>query len=213
MNIVRSSATLSLALALTACTKTEQKPADSTAITTAPVDSTTTTTVTTSNTQTSPPTQPPGGVATPSDAWVITEGGIGKLRAGMTVAEAKAAVPGFSVPASRDSAACTYGKANSLPAGVWVMVEGGKVVRAEVRKGDVATSTGARIGDSEERIKTLYPNASSSPHKYTPGGHYLTVPGSGATSDNRIIFETDGKKVVTYRAGVRPQVEYVEGCG
>jgi len=132
----------------------------------------------------------------------------------MTVAEAKAVVPGFTVPASRDSTACTYGKANSLPAGVNVMVEGGKIVRVEVRRGDVATSAGARIGDSEERIKTLYPNASASPHKYTPGGHYLTVgPASGADSAFRIIFETDGKRVTTYRAGTRPQVEYVEGCG
>jgi len=209
MNIVRTSAALSLALALAACVKTEQKPADSTTITTTPVD--TTTTVTTSNTQTSTQPQPPGGVATPSDGWVVTEGGIGKLRAGMTVAEAKAAVPGFSVPASRDSTACTYGKANSLPAGVFVMVEGGKVVRVEVRKGDVATSAGARIGDTEERIKTLYPNATSSPHKYTAGGHYLTVVPAGG-GDSRIIFETDGKKVVNYRAGLRPQVEYVEGC-
>jgi hypothetical protein len=211
MNIVRPSVVLTVALVLSACVKTEQKPADSTAITTARVDSTSTT-VTTSNTQTSPPTQPPGGVATPSDGWVVTEGGIGKLRAGMTVAEAKAAVPGFSVPASRDSTACTYGKATSLPAGVFVMVEGGKVVRVEVRKGDVATSAGARIGDTEARINTLYPNATSSPHKYTPGGHYLTVVPAGG-GDSRIIFETDGKKVVNYRAGLRPQVEYVEGCG
>lgn len=28
----------------------------------------------------------------------------------------------------------------------------------------------------------------------------------------RIIFKTDGKRVVKYRAGLRPQVEYVEGC-
>jgi hypothetical protein len=155
----------------------------------------------------------PGRVATPPTDWVVTEHGIGNLRAGMTVAEAKAVVPGFSVPASRDSAACTYGKASSL-AGVNVMVEGGKVVRVEVRRGDVATSTGARIGDSEERIKTLYPGVSVTPHKYTPAGHYLTaVPASAADGAYRIVFETDGKRVTTYRAGVKPQVEYVEGCG
>ncbi len=90
------------------------------------------------------------------------------------------------------------------------MVEGGKVVRVEVWRGDIATSTGARIADSEATIKTLYPSVTVSPHKYTPGGHYLTVAPAGAAS--RIIFETDGKKVVNYRAGLRPQVEYVEGC-
>lgn len=210
MNIVRSSvASLCLALAMVACVKTEQKPADSTAVTTTAADSSTTTTTTT--TQTSPPVQPPGGVATPSNAWVVTEHGIGKLTAGMTVAEAKAAVPGFSVPASRDSTACTYGKANSLPAGVFVMVEGGKVARVEVRRGSVATSAGAKIGDSEERIKSLYPSATSTPHKYLPAGHYLNYAPSG--SNDKIVFETDGKRVTTYRAGMQPQVDYVEGCG
>jgi hypothetical protein len=31
--------------------------------------------------------------------------------------------------------------------------------------------------------------------------------------NNRIVFETDGKKVVKYRSGRLPAVEYVEGCG
>jgi hypothetical protein len=84
-------------------------------------------------------------------------------------------------------------------------------VRVEVRRGTIATSTGARIGDSEDKIKTLYPGqVSVTPHKYTQGGHYLTV--TPPSSTDRIIFETDGKKVVNYRAGQRPQVEYVEGC-
>jgi hypothetical protein len=28
----------------------------------------------------------------------------------------------------------------------------------------------------------------------------------------RLIFETDGKVVTSYRAGHEPEVEYVEGC-
>lgn len=129
----------------------------------------------------------------------------------MTVAEARAVVPAFSVAASRDSTACTYAKTNGLPPGVMVMLEGGKIVRVEVRRGTIATSTGARIGDSEDRIKTLYSGqVTVSPHKYTPAGHYLTV--APSSSADRIIFETDGKRVVNYRAGQRPQVEYVEGC-
>jgi hypothetical protein len=204
MRIGRSSVALSFALALGACAKADEHLSDST----------TTTTVTSSSTESSQQTQPPGGAATPPTAWVVTERGIGNLRAGMTVAEARVVVPGFTVPASRDSTACTYGKASSLPAGVNVMVEGGKVVRVEVRRGDVATSAGARIGDSEERIKTLYPGVSVTPHKYTSGGHYVTVvPASAADSAYRIIFETDGKRVTNYRAGTRPQIEYVEGCG
>lgn len=187
MHFIRPSVAFSLALALAACAKADEHPVDSTSITT-----------------TSEPA-----------AWTVTERGIGNLRAGMTVAEVRAAVPAFSVAASRDSTACTYARTNGLPAGVMVMLEGGKVVRVEVRRGATATSTGARIGDSEDKIKALYPGqVSVSPHKYTTGGHYLTVvPPSSADATYRIIFETDGKRVVNYRAGLKPQVEYVEGCG
>jgi hypothetical protein len=217
MNVIRPSVVFSLALALGACAKVENKPADSTSVTTS-TDSTSSTTTTTppvtppSTSGNAPQPQPPGGVQTPEPAtWTVTENGIGNLRVGMTAAEAKAVVPVFSVAASRDSTACTYSRTNGLPPGVMVMLEGGKIVRVEVRRGTIATSTGARIGDSEDKIKTLYPGqVSVTPHKYTQGGHYLTV--TPPSSTDRIIFETDGKKVVNYRAGQRPQVEYVEGC-
>jgi hypothetical protein len=88
------------------------------------------------------------------------------------------------------------------------------LVRVEVRRGATATSAGARIGDSQDKIKALYPGQVSVSHKYTTGDHYLTVvPPSSADATYRIIFETDGKRVVNYRAGLKPQVEYVEGCG
>lgn len=131
----------------------------------------------------------------------------------MTAEEAQGEYPTFRVPKSQDGSACSYATLNGWPAGIGVMVDGGKVVRVEVRRGNFATSTGARIGDTEERIQSLYPGqVTVSPHKYTDG-HYLTVtPTAEADSANRIIFETDGRRVVNYRAGVRPQVEYVEGC-
>jgi hypothetical protein len=51
------------------------------------------------------------------------------------------------------------------------------------------------------------------PHKYTDG-HYLIVPlGTGPDSLSRLVFETDEKgRVSTFRAGLYPQVEWVEGC-
>jgi hypothetical protein len=131
----------------------------------------------------------------------------------MTVAEAQTAYPTFKVASSPDGSPCSYAMLDGWPAGIGVMVDAGKVVRVEVRRGNFATSTGARIGDTEERIKSLYPGqVTVSPHKYTDG-HYLTVaPTAEADSANRIIFETDGRNVMNYRAGVRPQVGYVEGC-
>ena len=49
------------------------------------------------------------------------------------------------------------------------------------------------------------------PHKYTgPLGHYLNIKNPDGRVE--IVFETDGTKVLNYRAGVQPQVQYVEGC-
>jgi hypothetical protein len=206
---VKPSFILPLAFTLAACARVEEKPADTSTITTS------------STTQTSTQAEPAAATTAPAPApdtskpatsWAVTENGIGKLAAGMTVAEAKAAYPSFSVPAG-DPSACGYAKMNGLPSGVAVMVEAGKVARVEVRSGSVATSTGARIGDSEAKIKSLYPNQIAvTPHKYETAGHYLTVTPAGS-ANNRIIFETDGKRVTNYRAGARPQVEYVERCG
>ena len=133
----------------------------------------------------------------------------------MTVAEARA-VTGNALelpPSSKDPNACDDVELAGGPPGVSFMVEGGRVVRVDVQSGRVQTAEGARIGDTEERVKMLYGDrVAVTPHKYTDG-HYLTVrPKAVADSAFRIIFETDGHVVTMYRAGIRPPVEYVEGC-
>jgi hypothetical protein len=80
----------------------------------------------------------------------------------------------------------------------------------EVRDTSTATARGARVGDSEERIKSLYGGrVEVTPRKYSDG-HYLTI----KSEDGRfqIVFETDGHKVTSYRAGLLPAIAWVEGC-
>lgn len=131
----------------------------------------------------------------------------------MTVAEAaKAMGGGFAAPRGGGSG-CGYAVLTKAPAGLAVMMETNKIVRFEVRNGGITTAEGARIGDSEARIKSLYGSrVASTPHKYVPAGHYLTVTPT-PTSNNRIVFETDGKVVTEFRSGALPAVEYVERCG
>ncbi|WP_420128251.1 hypothetical protein [Longimicrobium sp.] len=150
--------------------------------------------------------------------WALRHDGIGPLRVGMTAAQAEAALGSFRlIPfnpgAPADSMACGYAGSDRLPAGVKVMMEGARVVRLDVVSGDVATAGGARIGDTEARVQQLYPGrVTVGPHKYTDG-HYLTVrPAEASDTTHLIVFETDGQKVLRYRGGQKPQVEYVESC-
>lgn len=144
----------------------------------------------------------------------VTLYGIGPVRAGMSVAEAAAALgASLVVPDGADAATCSYLRWAGGPEGVAVMVEDARIARVEVRSGTMATDEGARIGDSAERIQRLYAGrVTASRHKYTDG-QYLTVspasPGDGAF---RLVFETDAGRVTRFRSGKLPQVEYVEGC-
>ena len=152
-------------------------------------------------------------------AWRLRFDGIGPVRVGMTFDEARAALGGDlrmsdAVAGVEDGPdRCDHPASARLPAGVWVMVEGRRVVRVEVDSGRIATAEGARIGDTEARIEQLYPGRVTVwPHKYTDG-HYLYVrPAEPSDTTRLLIFETDGRVVQRFRAGRKPQVEYVEGC-
>lgn len=167
-----------------------------------------------------------------SATWTVRPDGIGPLVAGMRVADAMEVLPGsLSVPVGALPEACTYAVWDSAPPGVRVMVEDGTVTRIDVTAGDVATAEGARVGDSEARIDSLYAGRiEHRPHKYAVGQYFIVrartdtarplpeVTEPGATPPNtrrdfRLVFETDGQRVTRYRAGLFPAVEYVEGCG
>ena len=149
-----------------------------------------------------------------SPAVTVTEHGIGPLRAGMTFAEASAALDGaLLVPVGVDTTGCDYLVWKSGPPGVHVMFDEHRIARVDVDTSSIATAAGARVGDDEARIKRLYPGqVKVTPHKYEDG-HYLTVtPTAAADRKFRIIFETAHDRVTRYRAGMMPSVEYVEGC-
>lgn len=151
----------------------------------------------------------PQGSATPSESWRVTAERIGPVEFGMT-AEQFAALGGRAeIPADREY--CVYGQLPSAPAPMLFMIENGRVARVDIDSATTATTEGARVGDTEARIQELYEGrVTVQPHKYT-SGHYLFVPASN-DSTRALVFETDGTRVVRYRAGLIPQVQYVEGC-
>lgn len=141
--------------------------------------------------------------------------GIGPVRVGMTVAEASkaAGVELLSEGNFGVGTSCSYlrpkGKNN-----VAFMVTNRRIARIDVSGGSrIATLSGARIGDSEARIKSLYPGQIKvTPHKYTNGRYLTFVPKDRQDRNYRVVFETDGKQVTEFRAGKLPEVEFVEGC-
>jgi hypothetical protein len=142
--------------------------------------------------------------------------GIGSIRVGMTLKEASIA-SGLTFTRENGEASCDVVEPQSKPKGLYFMVTKGRIARVEVYTNkSITTLSGAKVGDTEARIKALYPGQIKvTPHAYTgfQSGHYLTyVPKDKSDRNYRIVFETDGKRVTNFRAGKLPEVEYVEGC-
>lgn len=141
--------------------------------------------------------------------------GYGALRLGMTVAAARRAWPGTLHGDAVESGKCGY----LLPA--WssgsrqlgFMFEHGRFVRYDVgTRRDIAPG-GGRVGMTRRQLESLYRGrVTTSPHHYVAGGLQLRVRGGGAGSP-ALVFETDETgKITSWRAGLAPQVDYVEGC-
>jgi hypothetical protein len=141
--------------------------------------------------------------------------GIGNVRVGMTVKEASQAAGIELVPfQGQTDKACGYVHPKRGWKDVAMMVAQDRIVRIDIYGGSsIKTLKGAGNGDSEARIKSLYPGRIKvSPHPYTKG-HYLTfVPADKADRQYMMIFETDGRKVVQYRVGKSGDVQAIEGC-
>jgi hypothetical protein len=146
----------------------------------------------------------------PADQWAVTERGFGSIRFGMRLDEAQIASRDgfFTVGVFNKESSCWHQKLVKGPSGVTFMSSSRSIARVEVDSGSVATLAGAKIGDSEKRVKELYPQLKITQRKGRKG-HYLTVNPEG---EHQLIFETDGKKVIRYSAGRMPEISWIKGC-
>jgi hypothetical protein len=145
-------------------------------------------------------------------AWAVSLTAWGPVRFGTPAAEARRVlhVPADSTASTAESCERIAGGDST---GASLMVVNDTVVRVDVDSLPTATAWGDRVGDREADVLARHAgHVSVSPHKYTgPTGHYLTVTAPDDTL-HALVFETDGERVTTYRAGRRPEVEWVEGC-
>ncbi len=141
--------------------------------------------------------------------------GYGDMKLGSTVEEARTAWGGELNGAPMEGTTCHYlwPKWISKPAEFAFMMEEGKFVRYDVGTDKETAPGGGKVGMSVDELQKLYGGAlKASPHKYTEGGQYLAMD-AGDVAPTQLIFEADAAgKVTSWRVGLSPQVEYVEGC-
>lgn len=144
----------------------------------------------------------------------LNEDGLGQIQIGMTLDDA--VNMGLLNENPNMNTRCDFvfpAVGAGIPDGVSAMVVKGKVVRIDVDTGAVTTEDGAKIGDTEDRVKSIYgEELKVEPHKIIDGGHYLVVLGDSASAGKALVFETDGTRVSSFRAGRLPEVKWFEGC-
>jgi hypothetical protein len=157
-----------------------------------------------------------------STAWTVYLRKAGSLRIGMSLSEVrkviqdpKAFLAYGSMDPEPDDSECAYLESIRIPKKLGLMFQNGKLVRIDVCARGIRTASGAQVGDSESRIKRLYPNRIKvGPHHYIPeSGHYLNYfPLDKTDSGYGMVFETDNGIVTSFRIGTVAAIALVEGC-
>jgi len=97
---------------------------------------------------------------------------------------------------------------------IYAMVEGGKVQRITVKGNEgFKTAEGIGIGSTEAAVRKAYLTFAEEPHKYADApAKYLTSP-DAKDGKPGLRFEIGGDGTVhMIHFGLRPALEYVEGC-
>ena len=144
-----------------------------------------------------------------TDASTVTTAGIGPLTFGMTVALAQPAIGTRLLTESgrAPSGECYYVKPEKGPTGLFMMVSKSTIERLDIKSGSVKTRSGLGIGTTLEQLKTALKE-----QLQINGNTAVFVPTSANDANYRVIFETNGTTVTSFRAGKVPEVTNPVGC-
>jgi hypothetical protein len=151
------------------------------------------------------------------DSLILRPDGLGQLPIGTKYIALEKLLVQKLPPAYRVRSECAVLSTKRMEAlGVTMMIENGLVTRFTVEytpdgPSAVKTAAGIGLGSTEDEVKQAYgERVVVKPNRYDPSWHYLVVD----EPDHRqaIIFETNGRKVTSMRAGEYPSVGYTEGC-
>jgi hypothetical protein len=93
--------------------------------------------------------------------------------------------------------------------GVFFMVENNIIVRADTQSG-VGNQLGVAVGDSFSSINSRFPKAVVKPNKYDDESHDIWI--ANKNGNGVILLSESEGKIQAIRAGIEPEVSYVEGC-
>jgi hypothetical protein len=145
-----------------------------------------------------------------TDDVEVTTAGIGDVTWGMTVDEAQLAVGTALVRQDGGTETCWVVVPAEAPEGISFIVNEGEVERVDIAAAGIETPSGAGVGMTEAALQELFPDQLTAAD--TEGGRSFTfVPNDPGEAELRIVFETDGSVVTSYRAGRSPIVEAI-GC-
>lgn len=204
-------------MALAACGGDES---DATVGTVAPTSSSTTTIVITTTsatptTQATTTTETPefvGAAAFTGNSSVSTVG-IDRITFGMTVNQAERAVEAAFVPvADIVDIECYRIRPEGGPPGVVLTVTAGTIERVDITTPAITTRSGAGVGSTEDELTALFGDKLTSTPRGDGGNTLMFTPADASDAAFRVIFETDGTTVTTFRSGRVPQVEPPSYC-
>lgn len=203
-------------LALSACGGDESDasvgtvaPASIAASTTTTVATTTTSIATVATTTTNAPNFE-GTPEFDTNSSVSTVG-IDAVTFGMTLARAESAVAGTFVPIGEVSD-CYQVHPSGGPNGVLLTITEGTVERVDITNPDITTRSGAGVGMSEDGLASLFGDSLTTEASDTGGNRIIFTPSDPNDAAFRVIFETDGTAVTSFRSGRLPQVDATTAC-
>lgn len=171
----------------------------------------TTTIATTSTTTTEAPIL--DGEPAFDSASTVSTVGIDRLIFGMTLPAAEEALAATFVRVEPDGPTdCYQIRPTGGPLGVELTVTAGTIERVDITTELITTRSGAGVGKTETELTELFGDRLTSASREGGGNTITFTPVDEGDKQFRVIFETDGAVVTSFRSGRVPIVEPTTPC-
>lgn len=139
--------------------------------------------------------------------------GIGPVLTGMSLEEAIEASGLKFKTGSVGNAGCRHVQPIGGPKDLSFMVNNGSIAVANVSNPAIKTLRGAKIGDSEAKIRSMYSRQLKPADSLSLSTKNLQfVPKDADDRNYRIVFSFRKGNLVSFRSGRLPEVLWIEGC-